>query len=89
MSDMVYCQHMKKKGLALLKAPYPGELGQRILQNICQESWEAWTSHQTMLINEYRLSMIDRESRQFLEQEMVKFLFEGSAEQPPGYVPEE
>ncbi|OZB84420.1 MAG: hypothetical protein B7X41_15095, partial [Microbacterium sp. 14-71-5] len=30
----------------------------------------AWRSHQTMLINEYRLSPIDPKARKFLEEEM-------------------
>jgi len=39
------------------------------------------------LINEYRLSMIDPKSREFLETEMKKFLFEGGDTKPAGYVP--
>ncbi|MDD3577301.1 MAG: Fe(2+)-trafficking protein, partial [Halothiobacillus sp.] len=50
--------------------------------------WLAWRSHQTMLINEYRLSPIDPKARKFLEEEMEKFLFGGGdVTQPEGYVP--
>lgn len=46
-----------------------------------------WIGHQTMLINENRLSMADPKAREFLSQEMGKFFFgEGSAK-PSGYVP--
>ena len=44
-----------------------------------------WLSQQTMLINEYRLNLIDPEARSFLKQEMQKFFFEGGSEPPPGY----
>ncbi len=45
-----------------------------------------WQQQQTMLINEYRLSMLEATARNFLQTEMEKFLFgEGSAP-PPGYV---
>ena len=53
----------------------------------CTEAWRAWVGHQTMLINEYRLSTIDPKARKFLVEEMEKFLFGGGAEKPAGYVP--
>jgi Fe-S cluster biosynthesis and repair protein YggX len=69
--------------------PYPGELGKRIYENISQQAWQQWLAHQTMLINENRLSPINPEHRKFLEGEMEKFFFgEGSAA-PEGYVPPE
>ncbi len=46
-----------------------------------------WLGHQTMLINEYRLSPIEPDARKFLEAEMEKFFFgEGSAA-PKEFVP--
>jgi len=89
MNDTVHCKLMDKEGTALSFQPYPGELGKKIQQNICAEGWQAWLAHQTMLINEHRLSPINKEHRQFLETEMEKFFFgEGSAA-PDGYVPPE
>lgn len=86
MTRSIYCQKLKKDALGLDSPPLPGEIGQRVFANISAEAWLAWKNHQTMLINEYRLSMIDAKSRQFLLEEMEKFLFgEGSAT-PPGYV---
>jgi len=69
-------------------APVPGELGQRILDNISNEAWQLWMKHQTMLINEKHLSLADAESRQYLKSEMEKFLFGGDYDQIEGYVPE-
>ncbi len=75
MTEMIFCQKLNKESQALPRAPYPGELGQRILENISQEAWNQWLGQQTILINEYRLSLIDPKSREFLEKEMIKFLF--------------
>lgn len=70
-------------------ATYPGELGQRIYDNVSKQAWQRWLDHQTMLINENRLTPIEPEARKFLETEMDKFLFgEGSAA-PKEYVPPE
>lgn len=61
-------------------APYPGELGQRIYDSVSKQAWQKWLAHQTILINEYRLTPIEPEARKFLETEMEKFFFgEGSA----------
>jgi len=73
----------------LERPPYPGELGKRIFENVSKQAWQQWLQHQTMLINEYRLSVIDPKARKFLEAEMQKFLFEGNAEKPEGYQPED
>jgi Fe-S cluster biosynthesis and repair protein YggX len=66
----------------------PGELGKKIYENISKEAWQLWLNHQTMLINEYRLSMLDPKSRDFLMQEMDKFLFGEGSDKPAGYVPQ-
>jgi Fe-S cluster biosynthesis and repair protein YggX len=64
----------------------PGELGQKIYKQISAEAWQLWLNHQTMLINENRLSMIDSKARQFLYAELEKFLFGPGSPPPPGYV---
>ncbi len=87
MPRTVNCVLMKKEGEGLDYAPYPVELGQRIYDSVCKEAWQRWLGHQTMLINEYRLTPIEPEARKFLETEMEKFFFgEGSAK-PQEYVP--
>jgi Fe-S cluster biosynthesis and repair protein YggX len=88
MSHMVNCVVLKKEAEGLDKAPYPGELGQRIYENASKEAWQMWMKQQTMLMNENRLSPIDPKHRQFLVEEMEKFFFgEGSAK-VEGYSPE-
>ncbi|MEN1927296.1 oxidative damage protection protein [Luteimonas sp. MJ293] len=87
MMRTVFCQREQVDTEGLDFAPWPGELGKRIYANIGKSAWSAWLAHQTMLINENRLSPLDPKHRAFLETEMRKFLFEGGAEKPAGYVP--
>ena len=87
MTRMIHCRYLKRQAEGLAKPPYPGPLGQRIYEQISQEAWDAWTAHQTMLINEYRLSLMEPEARKFLTTEMEKFLFGEGADLPEGYVP--
>ena len=67
--------------------PYPGGLGQRIYENVSNEARQRWLGHQTMLINEYRLTPIEPEARKFLETEMEKFFFAGGSDAPKEFVP--
>jgi len=85
---MIYCQKLKKNSEGLTRQPYPGELGTRIYNHISAQAWQQWLSHQTMLINEYRLSLIEPKARQFLEKEMESFLFGDGSDKPSGYTPE-
>lgn len=82
----IYCQYLQREAEGLARVPYPGELGKRIYENISAEAWQAWVRHQTMLLNEYRLSPIDPKARKFLVEEMEKFLFGGGSARPAEYV---
>ncbi|EHQ52904.1 oxidative damage protection protein [Ectothiorhodospira sp. PHS-1] len=83
---MVNCVYLGNEAEGLDFAPYPGDLGKRIYDNVSKEAWQKWVRHQTMLINEYRLTPIDPKARKFLEEEMEKFFFGGGASMPEGYV---
>jgi Fe-S cluster biosynthesis and repair protein YggX len=84
---MVQCVLLKREAPGLERAPYPGELGQRILAGVSKEAWAQWLKHQTMLINEYRLTPIEPKARKFLETEMEKFFFGAGSKAPEGYQP--
>ncbi|MBT8083774.1 MAG: oxidative damage protection protein [Woeseia sp.] len=88
MSRTVNCVLLKKEAEGLDYAPYPGELGVRIYENVSKEAWQQWLGHQTMLINEYRLTPIEPEARKFLVTEMEKFFFGGGSAKPTEFVPE-
>ncbi len=87
MSRTIFCERLKKEAEGLDFPLYPGELGQRIFDNISKQAWAEWQSKQTMLINEKKLNMMEPEHRKLLEQEMVKFLFEGQDIVIEGYTP--
>jgi Fe-S cluster biosynthesis and repair protein YggX len=87
MTRKVHCALLKIEAEGLDRVPYPGELGKRIYENISKQAWQKWLAHQTMLINEYRLTPIEPKARQFLEAEMEKFFFGGGSEAPPDYKP--
>ena len=86
MPRTIFCSYLQRDAEGLDRVPYPGELGQRIYENISKDAWQQWVRHQTMLLNEYRLSPIDPKARKFLVEEMEKFLFGGGAQKPEGYV---
>ena len=87
MARTVQCVYLKREAEGLTFAPYPGELGKRIYDNVSKEAFEAWKKHQTMLVNENRLNLADVRARQYLARQMESFFFGGGAEQPAGYVP--
>ena len=83
----VFCKRKQKKLPALAKPPYPGEIGEKIFQNISQEGWEEWQAHQVKLINEFRLRPSDKKAKKFILEEMQRFLFEGKAHEIPDFKP--
>ena len=85
MTHTVHCVKLGREAEGLDRPPYPGELGQRLYENVSKEGWQLWLRHQTMLINEYRLSVMDPKARKMLEQEMEKFFFGEGSDKPEGY----
>ncbi len=83
---MVKCVLLGVESEGLDRVPYPGELGQRIYENVSKQAWQQWLAHQTMLINEYRLTPIEPKARKFLEEEMDKFFFGEGSEAPKEFV---
>ena len=82
---MVNCVKMSRELPGLDEPPTGGELGERIFNEVSKEGWTLWVEHSKMLINEYRLSLIDPKAREMLKAEQEKFFFgEGSA-LPPDY----
>ncbi len=77
MSRIVHCIKLDIDSEGLDRPPYPGELGQRIYQQVSRLAWQQWLQHQTRLINEYRLVLADAKARQLLAEEMEKFFFGG------------
>ena len=87
MPKLIDCVVLKKKAEALPSPPYPGELGQRILENVSQEGWNTWLERLVTIINENQLTTGDPATQELIEQHMLGFIFgEGELGQlPPGF----
>ena len=87
MARMVNCVKLGHEAEGLDFPPYPGPLGKRIYDSVSKEAWAAWLKHQTMLLNENRLSLADIRARKWLAEQIEQHFFGGGAEMPSGYVP--
>lgn len=61
------------------KPPFPGSIGAKVVEQICQNCWGDWVKQQTMLINHYGLNVMDPQARAFLTKNMQAFLFKTGA----------
>jgi len=87
MSRTVNCVKLGKALPALDSPPWPGELGERIFNNVSLEAWKLWEERMKMILNEYRLLPFQKEAQDLVAKQMNEFFFgEGSA-MPPDYVP--
>ncbi|MBA1445248.1 MAG: oxidative damage protection protein [Chromatiales bacterium] len=85
MSRTVNCVKLNREAEGLDRIPYPGDLGQRIFDNVSKEAWAEWLKFQTMLINENRLSPMDPKARKFLEDQMENYFFGEGVANPPEF----
>ena len=85
MTRQVFCAKLNETLEGLPSAPFPGPLGLRIYNEISKSAWQSWLTHQTMLINEYRLSLMDVKAREFLYGEMEKYFFGPGSALPDGF----
>ncbi len=85
---MVKCIKFQKELPGLDAAPWPGEIGQRIYENVSAQAWKLWEERQKMILNEYRLMPWQKEGQELIRAQMEEFFFgEGSA-LPPDFVPQ-
>ncbi|HTJ54007.1 MAG TPA: oxidative damage protection protein [Nitrosospira sp.] len=87
MARLVKCIKLGREMEGLDFQPYPGELGNRIFDNVSKEAWGGWIRHQTLLVNELRLNLSDIKARKYLAEQLEAYFFGSGAEQPLGYVP--
>ena len=86
--NLINCIKLNKQLEGLERAPYPGELGKKILNSVSKEAWQMWLDHQTMLINENNLNLFEESSQKYLKEQMDKYFFaDDDIDQIKGYVP--
>src|SRR5688500_6413282 len=86
---MVKCVKYGKEHRMLDVPPWPGELGQRVFENVSAQAWKLWEERQKMILNEYRLMPWQKEAQQLMAKQMEDFFFGEGAALPPGYVPQQ
>lgn len=83
----VFCRKLKQELSGLDTPPFPGPKGEEIFNNISKQAWADWMTHQTTLINEMRLNMMDLTARTYLSEQREKFFAGEEVDQAEGYVP--
>lgn len=87
MTRTVTCVKYGENSEGLDYQTYPGELGERIFNNVSKQAWAEWLKHQTMLINEYRLTPVEPQARKYLVEAMENYFFGEGGDVPEQFVP--
>jgi len=84
MADKIQCVVLKVEAEAMDAPPHPGDLGQRIFENVSKEGWKQWLERLTTIINENALNTADTKNIELIEKHMAGFFFgEGDYGQAP------
>lgn len=86
MSRTVFCKKYHQDLPGLPMPPYPGAKGQEIYNNVSLKAWQEWQKQQVMLINEKQLNMASADDRQYLQEQMDRFMNNESHDKASGYV---
>lgn len=87
-ANLVFCRKYKQELPKMPNPPFPNKLGEELQNTVSQKAWQEWLEHQTMLINENHLSLLDPEAKKFLTEQRNKFLDNEDYERPKGWTPE-
>ncbi len=86
---MVTCVKLKRELPGLSAPPWPGELGQRIYQQVSADAWAQWEERMKMILNEYKLLPFQKEAQLLIAKYMEDYFFGTESAAPPGYIPEQ
>jgi Fe-S cluster biosynthesis and repair protein YggX len=81
----VFCVKLQRQMPGLDEPPWPGELGQRIYENVSAEAWRGWEDRMRMVLNEYRLQPWQKEAQDLVAQLMQEYFFGSGSALPPNY----
>ena len=87
MTRIVNCVKIGRELPGLERQPLPGDLGQRIFDNVSAQAWDLWKDQVVILINHYGLNMADPRAQAFLNEQMEEFFFGEGAQMPEDWVP--
>ncbi len=71
----VFCLKYKQELEGFDRAPYPGELGKKIYENISKQAWKDWMEYQTKLVNELKLKMFEPAAQETIKKHAEEFFF--------------
>lgn len=83
----VFCVKLQRELPGLDAPPWPGELGQRVYENVSARAWRLWEDRMRMILNEYRLLPFQKEAQDLVARYMEEFFFGENSALPPGYTP--
>ena len=86
MTRTVFCKRHQKDLPGLAAPPFPGSKGQEIFETVSQAAWDDWQAHQTMLINEKHLNMMDKAARKYLTEQRDRFFEGDQVDEAEGYL---
>ena len=86
MTRTVFCKRHQQELPGLAAPPFPGTKGQEIFDTISQAAWDDWQAHQTMLINEKHLNMMDKAARKYLTEQRDRFFEGDQVDEADGYL---
>ncbi|MDG2060744.1 MAG: oxidative damage protection protein [SAR86 cluster bacterium] len=87
MTRIIFCKKYKKDLEGLDKPPHPGPKGEEIFDTLSKKAWDEWLENQKMLINENQLNLQDKESRNWLKEQMELFFSGEDYARPKGFIP--
>ncbi len=87
MARMVHCKKFNEELEGLDAPPFPGPKGEDIFENVSKKAWSEWLEHQTRLINEKHLNMMDLTARTYLNEQRDRFLSGQEIDEAEGFVP--
>ena len=86
MTRTVFCKRHQQELPGLAAPPFPGPKGQEIFETISQAASDDWQAHQTMLINEKHLNMMDKAARKYLTEQRDRFFEGDQVDEAEGYL---
>jgi Fe-S cluster biosynthesis and repair protein YggX len=88
MAKMVDCIKLGRQAEGMDRAPFKGELGDRLFERVSKEAWKQWLEHSKMLINEYRLDLTSESGQRLWMTECEKYFFGEGSSKPAEFVPQ-
>ena len=87
MARTVQCVKLGREPEGLEKAPFKGELGEKVFQTVSKDAWRMWLEHSKMIINEFRLDLTSEQGQRVWMSALERFFYGDGSELPPEFKP--